>query len=117
MDKQVSACGHLVRRRLRRPTRSVGIPIVDECLRIVGWTYHVPMVSGYTLRHSEAEALLGGPVDCAFIEIDQRTDAVRAGAPFNWCGPWRCLALVPRGTLKSQEVDGSHNHVLSLPPH
>ena len=69
------------------------IPIVGDAKRIVGWTDKVPRYHGTILRHPEAEALLGRAITCTYVEIDRGPDALRAGAPPDWNGPWRCLAL------------------------
>jgi hypothetical protein len=69
------------------------IPIVCDARKIVGWTSQVPEATGSALRHAEAERLLGGPISCVYVEIDNPHDALRAGAPPEWSGPWRCLAI------------------------
>lgn len=69
------------------------IPIVSDAGKILGWTDQVPELQGTNLRHAEAERLLGGPVSCTYVQIDNEADAQRAGAPKEWNGPWRCLAI------------------------
>ncbi len=69
------------------------IPIVRNGGQILGWTDQVPELQGANLRHADAERLLGGPVSCTYVQIDNRADARRAGAPPDWTGPWRCLAI------------------------
>jgi hypothetical protein len=69
------------------------IPIVRDGGRIIGWTDQGPEFEGTKLRHREAERLLGGAVACTYVQIDNRADAQRAGAPPEWSGPWRCLAI------------------------
>lgn len=69
------------------------IPIVGSGRKILGWTDKVPEFQGANLRHADAERLLSGPVSCAYVEIDNWADARRAGAPPEWNGPWRCLAI------------------------
>ena len=68
-------------------------PIVDARQRIVGWTRTAPQYVGGFLRHRDAEAKLGSVVVAAFVEIEALQDAVKAGAPADWQGPWRCLGL------------------------
>ena len=71
-------------------------PIVDERDRVIGWTKATPELYGRTIvHHEEAERLIGGPVECTFVEIEDRKDAASAGAPTGWRGSWRCLALRP----------------------
>jgi hypothetical protein len=69
------------------------IPIIGGGGKILGWTDQVPELQGTNLRHAEAERLLGGAVSCTYVQIDNRADALRAGAPPGWNGPWRCLAI------------------------
>jgi hypothetical protein len=83
------------------PTALVGCeldiqtPIVDERERIIGWTKTTPELYGAVVHHEQAERLVGGPVECAFIEIADKKAAAAAGAPIGWRGSWRCLALRP----------------------
>ena len=78
--------------RLYRPESHHSIPIVNDRCEIVGWTDNAPGYVGPALRHPEAEELVG-PVTCLYIEIERAEDARKAGAPPEWRGPWRCLAL------------------------
>ena len=75
------------------PESEMLIPIVGNGGGILGWTDKAPEYHGITLRHAEAEALLGRTISCGYIEIERPADAERAGAPPGWNGPWRCLAL------------------------
>jgi hypothetical protein len=76
-----------------RPVPRCEFPIVDNRRRIVGWTRTVPHYIDGVLRHPEAEAILKGAVVAAYVEIQAPQEAVRAGAPAGWQGPWRCLGL------------------------
>lgn len=69
------------------------IPIVDRGLHVIGWTDTVPQILATTISHREAEKIVGGPVTCAYVEV-AGDNAIAAGAPHDWRGPWRCLALV-----------------------
>jgi len=71
------------------------IPIVDERLRVVGWCEEMPRITGRTLRHKSAEAILGRRVTGLFVEIDDENLARNAGAPPDWRGLWRCIAIGP----------------------
>jgi hypothetical protein len=73
------------------------IAIVGPGGKILGWTSKVPEVQGMILRHAEAERLLGGGLSCTYVQIDDRDDATRAGAPPEWNGPWRCIAICSDG--------------------
>ena len=70
-----------------------GTPIIDASMRIVGWTLDAPLIRGAELRHREAESLVGGPIDAVYVQLHNLEDAIAAGAPVDWKGPWRCLAL------------------------
>ena len=86
----------LPHRSTRRSTRQFRwqIPIVDAERRIVGWTSEDPETLGSTVRHAAAEKIAGGSVTCAYVQISDRAAAERAGAPADWEGPWRCLAII-----------------------
>jgi hypothetical protein len=75
------------------------IPIVDAAMRIVGWTSQVPVIRAGDLRHPEAEALVGGPVQAVYVELTNPADAMVAGAPSDWREPWRCLALADQRAI------------------
>jgi hypothetical protein len=68
------------------------VPIVNDRSEIVGWTEKAPVVHGTMLCHEDAERLVG-PLAVLYVQIDNHGAAVRAGAPPDWNGPWRCLAL------------------------
>ena len=68
------------------------IPIVDLDARIVAWTCETPKQINARVIHSEAQALLRGPLGVAVIEVSAE-NAMRAGAPANWSKPWRCVAI------------------------
>jgi len=71
----------------------MSIPIVGADRKIVGWTDRIPEIIGASLRHAEAEKLVGGRIVAIYIEIDNPLDAAKAGAPKEWRGTWRCLAI------------------------
>jgi len=79
----------------RRRGQKHEIPIVDEHLTIVSWSDEMPQIIGGSLRHRRAETILRGRVSCRFIEISDASDARRSGAPPDWQGSWRCLAIGP----------------------
>ena len=81
-------------RRLHTRESSWQIPIVNRNRRIVGWTHDTPETIGASLRHAEAERLVGGAVTATYVQISDRVAAGRAGAPLGWNGPWRCLAII-----------------------
>jgi hypothetical protein len=88
-------------RARRRPFYSHALPkfpIVDGYLHVVGWTAAAPEMSRGMLRHAEAERIFGGPITCVYVELETLEDAIAAGAPAHWRGPWRCLAIAPEGT-------------------
>jgi hypothetical protein len=94
-------CRNAARYPSQHPSYRQRIPIVDGLRRIVGWTDQGPQVIGLSLRHLEAESLLGGPVSCAYIELEGE-NALAAGAPPTWRGPWRCVAIIDqRAELKT----------------
>ena len=78
------------------PIRETRIPIVDAAGAVVGWSSEPPKVVGMSLRHPQAEALLGGAIDCAYLELHDPDEAMAAGAPPGWSGPWRCLVIAKR---------------------
>lgn len=80
-------------RAKRVPESGWEIPIYDRERRLVGWTRQGPEFRGPRLHHPIAERLVGGPVLCTYVEIEDPADATRAGAPRDWKDPWRCLAL------------------------
>jgi hypothetical protein len=89
----------------QHPSYRPKIPIVDGHRQVVGWSDEGPQLKGLSLRHPEAESLLGGPISCGFIEL-QGEDAVVAGAPPTWRGPWRCIAIIDeRAPIKSLSAD------------
>jgi len=90
---------------MRMRPKSHGIPetpIIDAAGRILGWTRDAPPVTCGRVMHPEAEALLHGPVGCAYVQLSSRGAAARAGAPPEWREPWRCLAFVPQETATSR---------------
>jgi hypothetical protein len=86
------------------------IPIVRDGGKILGWTDQVPELQGATLRHPAAERLLGGGVSCSYVQIDNLADARRAGAPPDWTGPWRCLAICSDGAAVRVYQPTAHRH-------
>jgi hypothetical protein len=82
-------------KRNRAPHEIAETPIIDAAGRIVGWTRELPAVSCGRVAHPAAEALLRGPVTCAYVQLTNRAIATRAGAPPDWSEPWRCMAFVP----------------------
>jgi len=85
--------------RDRRGREWPKIPIVNEHLKIVAWSDEAPKIIGCTLRHRRAETLLHQRVSTRIIEIEGAYSEL-AGAPPNWRGPWRCLAITPDKMLK-----------------
>jgi hypothetical protein len=71
----------------------MSIPIVGADRTIVGWTDTIPQIVGVSLHHADAEKLVGGRIVAIYIEVENPRDAVKAGAPKDWRGTWRCLAL------------------------
>jgi hypothetical protein len=69
------------------------LPIVNACGEIVGYTNESPKLVGTSVRHSYAERLLGDAVKAAYVEITDQAELARVGAPPDWSGEWRCLAL------------------------
>ena len=93
------------RSRFKTPlSYKAAVPIVNERCEIVGWTEKSPVVNGAELRHADAERLVG-PIAALYVQIENRADAVLAGAPPRWNGPWHCLALcskrVPPAVLQN----------------
>lgn len=68
-------------------------PIVNAYGEIVGYTNESPKLVGTLVRHSYAERLLGDAVKAAYVEITDQAELARVGAPTDWNGEWRCLAL------------------------
>jgi len=95
-EQESRAAGAANGRRLRANWE---IPIIDARRRIVGWTNIAPEYRGALLHHAEAERLVGGPVLCAYVQIEESHDANRAGAPPAWNGAWRCLGLCSERAL------------------
>lgn len=71
----------------------MNLPIVNACGAIVGYTNESPKLVGTSVRHSYAERLLSDAVKAAYVEITDEAELARVGAPPNWSGEWRCLAL------------------------
>jgi hypothetical protein len=90
------------------------IPIVSAS-EIIGWTEEIPEFFGSALRHAEAERLVGGEVRCVYVEIEDRAAARRAGAPPEWDGAWRCLALCSDRTIRRARA-GDLMPVISIGP-
>lgn len=82
----------------------MSIPIVNAERRIVGWTEVIPEVFGAVLRHPEAERLVGGRIAAVYVEVLEPGDAVKAGAPRDWKGVWRCLALCSESIVRNMEL-------------
>ena len=85
------------------------IPIIDRDFRIVCWTAIAPDVRGFTLQHADAERLLGTAVRCLYVELTDPRDSRNAGAPPDWQGPWRCLAIC------SADAEGATAHMPRVP--
>jgi hypothetical protein len=83
----------------------MSIPIVGEDRTIVGWTDTIPHIIGASLRHAEAEKLLGGRIVAIYIEVENPLDAAKAGAPKDWRGVWRCLALCSESIVAGDPSD------------
>ena len=81
-------------------------PIVDARRVIIGWTDVKPDVYGTNIRHADAEGLLGSKIVSACVEIADPANALRAGAPSGWNGPWRCLALCSERALAANANGG-----------
>jgi hypothetical protein len=81
----------------------MSIPIVNADRKIVGWTEVIPEVFGAVLRHSDAERLVGGKIAAIYVEVLNTEDAEKAGAPANWKGVWRCLALCSERILQNPQ--------------
>lgn len=94
----------------------VAIPIVNDRREIAGWTDVQPKVFGSTLRHTEAERLVGGSIICVYVEIEDSATALQAGAPPGWQGQWRCLALCSARAV-SAEANGSVFPVVQIRQH
>jgi hypothetical protein len=84
----------------------MAIPIVNARRQIVGWTDAAPQIYGYIVSHPDAERLIGKPIVCVYIRILNPDDALRAGAPRDWPGEWRCLALCSERALSPKSDDG-----------
>jgi hypothetical protein len=69
------------------------IPIVNADRKVVGWTHDPPVIEHNRLRHPVAERLLGGPIFCTEVTLDDPRHAVAAGAPRGWRHTWRCMAI------------------------
>lgn len=81
------------RKQFRNPLNyKAAVPIVNDRREIVGWTDTPPLLRGGTICHDEAEALVGTLI-AQYVQINDHEAAIRAGAPQDWRGPWRCLAL------------------------
>lgn len=93
-----AALGPSSSRRKSASIRETRIPIVDATGTVVSWASEPPAVAGMSIRHPQAEALLGGEIDCAYLELRDPEAARAAGAPPGWNGPWRCLAIAKRRT-------------------
>lgn len=85
---------------------------MDRNRRIIGWTTRAPESTGMTIRHAEAEKVVGGAVTCAYVEIADHEAAARAGAPADWRGPWRCLAIVAESGTNARGPEGAPARVL-----
>lgn len=83
----------------------MSFPIVSEQRQIVGWTDAIPEFHGSLIREPEAERLLGGGIMPLYVRIEDPLDAQRAGAPADWTGAWRCLALCS-ARLKTIDAEG-----------
>jgi len=81
----------------------MAIPIVDEEAVIAGWTNTAPEIRAGQLFHPEAERLIGAHY-ASYVEIHDRHDAIRAGAPANWRSPWRCLGLCSGKLMRRQSA-------------
>jgi hypothetical protein len=79
-------------------------PIMDRGGRVVGWTREIPAVNSGRMAHPAAEALLHGPITCAYVQLTDPALATRAGAPPDWREPWRCLAFVPDEALERRRA-------------
>ena len=77
----------------RVPGRFSPIPIVDNGLHIVGWTFEAPTIRLDAVFHEQAESRLGERVQTRQVQIVVSDDMERAGAPPDWTGPWRCFAI------------------------
>jgi hypothetical protein len=82
-------------------------PIVDARRVIVGWTDVKPNVYASNIRHADAEHLVGSKIVSACVEISDPTNALRAGAPSGWNGPWRCMALCSERALAAIAEGGA----------
>ena len=76
-----------------RPGLSWAIPIVDRERRIIGWSDYPPTLRGNDIWNVDAARLLGPRLGTVEIELANIEDAMRAGAPTSFTGPWRCLAI------------------------
>jgi hypothetical protein len=81
----------------------MSVPIVNAQRQIVGWTDTLPENISATMRHPDAEKLVGGQVTAAFVGIDDPETAKRAGAPEDWKGTWRCIGLCSMAAFSRSE--------------
>src|SRR5690349_20282218 len=92
--------------RAQKDQRSPGVrvPIVDENCEIVAWSTTLPEIKGGSLRHDEAERIVG-EFRAAYIVIQDPKLAMRAGAPEGWGQAWRCLAICSEKAFDHRDID------------
>jgi hypothetical protein len=96
-----------------RPFGAVQIPIIDANRRLVGWTGAAPRVENGVIRHATAERLVGGPIEGCYVKLLGADDGARAGAPSDWSGAWRCIALISEQAAAAMPKDGQ---AIDIPP-
>ena len=90
--------------RLRYADRPALMPIINANRQIIAWSRDVPVYLGGQLRHYEAERLIGDFRVC-YVEVWDAELAKRAGAPSEWEGSWRCLAVCSVRAVHQQDGD------------
>jgi hypothetical protein len=78
---------------------SLEVPILDRNHQIVGWTRETPKTFGASIRHAEAERLTGGPVTATYVQIKDKSAAVRAALHPTGRTPGGAWPLLPSVTL------------------